>query len=317
MDELKVPNEFAPTYTCCTADCTTYWPDECSEVIDPVGTRPWFANLFDLNRNNYAIAVAAGPALLSFILFYLDNGITWHLIYSPRHQMQHGDSYNWDLFLNGFCNLINGLLGLPWLVATTVPCIVHLNNLTEKDKDGNVLGVQETRLTGLISHSLVGLSLLFLPAMKLIPMPVLLGVFLFMGLSSLPGIDFWLRFLLFFQQPSLYKKEPFTKYMEMRRYHMYTVCQMMFFAGVFVVQNTKAIAIVFPFMTLMCIPGRLWLLPKIFEGWELLLLDGEEEEIQEWINEKERVTTDRLVANMEPLSVRVLVDDGSDSESSQ
>jgi hypothetical protein len=317
MDELKVPNEFAPTYTCCTADCTTYWPDECSEVIDPVGTRPWFANLFDLNRNNYAIAVAAGPALLSFILFYLDNGITWHLIYSPRHQMQHGDSYNWDLFLNGFCNLINGLLGLPWLVATTVPCIVHLNNLTEKDKDGNILSVQETRLTGLISHLLVGLSLLFLPVMKLIPMPVLLGVFLFMGLSSLPGIDFWLRFLLFFQQPSLYKKEPFTKYMEMRRYHMYTVCQMMFFAGVFVVQNTKAIAIAFPFMTLMCIPGRLWLLPKIFEGWELLLLDGEEEEIQEWIDEKERVTTDRLVANMEPLSVHVFVDDGSDSESSQ
>jgi hypothetical protein len=123
-------------------------------------------------------------------------------------------------------------------------------------------------------------------------MPVLLGVFLFMGLSSLPGIDFWLRFLLFFQQPSLYKKEPFTKYMEMRRYHMYTVCQMMFFAGVFVVQNTKAIAIVFPFMTLMCIPGRLWLLPKIFEGWELLLLDGEEEEIQEWIDEKEKLLSE-------------------------
>ena len=56
------------------------------------------------------------------------------------------------------------------------------------------------------------------------------------------------------------------------------------------VQNTKSIAIAFPFMTLACIPGRLYLLPKIFEGWELLLLDGEEEEIERFVEEKESVT---------------------------
>ena len=56
------------------------------------------------------------------------------------------------------------------------------------------------------------------------------------------------------------------------------------------VQNTKSIAIAFPFMTLACIPGRLYLLPKIFEGWELLLLDGEEEAIERFVEEKESVT---------------------------
>lgn len=291
-EQLKVPDAFEPTFTCCTSACTTYWPDECSDLAAPVGRRSWFANMFDLNGKDYAIVVAAGPALLAFVLFYLDNGITWHLIYSPRNNLQHGDSYNWDLFLNGFCNMINGMLGLPWLVATTVPCIVHLNNLTEKDKDGKVLKVQETRLTYFFSHLLVGLSLLFLSAMKQIPMPVLLGVFLFMGLSSLGGIDFWKRFQMFFQQPSLYAQTPFTKYMKQSRIHMYTVAQIIFFAGVFIVQNTKAIAIAFPFMTLMCIPGRLWLLPKFFEGWELMLLDGEAEQIEEWIEKKERVVND-------------------------
>mmetsp|Transcript_6075 Transcript_6075/g.11510 ORF Transcript_6075/g.11510 Transcript_6075/m.11510 type:complete len:606 (+) Transcript_6075:215-2032(+) len=291
-EQLKVPDAFEPTYTCCTADCTTYWPDECPDLSAPFGTRSWFVKMFDLNGKDYAIFVAAGPALLAFVLFYLDNGITWHLIYSPRNKLQHGDSYNWDLFLHGFCNMINGLLGLPWLVATTVPCIVHLNNLTEKDRDGKVVKVQETRLTYLFSHLLVGLSLLFLTAMKKIPMPVLLGVFLFMGLSSLGSIDFWKRFLMFFQQPSLYDETPFTKYMKLGRIDMYTIVQLIFFSGVFLVQNTKSIAIAFPFMTLMCIPGRLWLLPMFFEGWELMLLDGEAEQIEKWIEKKERLVND-------------------------
>ena len=287
MAELKVPDEFEPTFTCCTSDCTTFWPDECEEQAEPVGTRTWFAEMGDLNGKSWAPFAAAGPAMLAFILFYLDNGITWHLIYNPSNNLQHGDSYNWDLLCNGFCNLINGLLGLPWLVASTVPCIVHLNNLSERDSEGRVIKVQETRLTLLFSHALVGLSLLFLPAIKKIPLPVLLGVFLFMGLSSMPGIQFWNRFLLFFQQPSKYPKTPYTKYVDTGRIHLYTFLQICFFMGVFLVQNTKSIAIIFPFMTLMCIPGRLYVLPRFLKGWELLLLDGYEEDIDEWLAIKE------------------------------
>jgi len=234
--------------------------------------------------------MAAGPGILVFVLIYLDNGITWHLIYNPNNNLQHGESYNWDLFLNGAFNLMSGMLGLPWLVATTVPCIVHLNNLAEKDSKGNITTVQETRLTGLIAHVLVGVSLLLLKLLKMIPMPVLLGVFLFMGLSSMPGIQFWNRMLLFIQQPSMYPETPFTKYVETKKIHLYTFLQILFFCGVFIVQNTKSIAIIFPFMTLLCIPGRLFLLPKFFEGWELLLLDGENEQIDEWIHLREDTT---------------------------
>lgn len=293
MTGLNVPDKFEPTYACCTADCTSFWPDDCEELLEtgPAGTRAWFADLGDLNGKTYAPFLAAGPALLAFVLFYLDNGITWHLIYNPSNKLQHGDSYNWDLFLNGFANMVNGLLGLPWLVATTVPCIVHLNNLAEKDSKGDVMYVQETRLTYFFSHLLVGLSLLFLSALKLIPLSVLLGVFLFMGLSSMPGLQFWNRFLMFFQQPSMYPETPYTKYMSKGRIHKYTVLQIVFFCGVFLVQNIKVIAIAFPFMTLLCIPGRLYLLPKFFEGWELLLLDGEEEKIAEWVEAKETSET--------------------------
>jgi hypothetical protein len=296
MQRLNVPERFEPTFNCCNADCTTFWPDECETQLEPYGTRPWFADLGDINGKAWLPFAAAGPALLSFVLFYLDNGITWHLLYNPSNNLQHGEAYNYDLFLNGFVNMINGLLGLPWLVATTVPCIVHLNNLTEKDEKGKNV-VQETRLTYLFSHLLLGLSLLFLPVLKLIPLPVLLGVFLFMGLSSMPGIQFWGRILLFFQQPSRYVETPYTKYLRPGRIHLYTFFQILFFCGVFVVQNVKAIAIIFPFMTLLCIPGRLILLPRFFEGWELMLLDGEEKEIEEWIELKEGQNAVRVGTN--------------------
>lgn len=201
---------------------------------------------------------------------------------------RHGEAYNYDLILSGFFNFVNGLLGLPPLVATTVPCIVHVNALSVKDRDGNILDVQETRLTHFFSHLLVALSIFALDALKLLPLPVLYGVFLFMGLSSLSGIQFWGRFLTFFMQPSKYPETAFSKYMTKKRVHMYTLIEMCFFGLVFFVQNTKAIAIAFPLMTFLCIPARLFFLSRVFEGWELLLLDGDDIEIDRWIALKER-----------------------------
>ena len=75
-----------------------------------MGTRPWFAKLWDFNGKGYTPILASIPALLAFVLVYLDNGITWHLVYSPDNHLQHGESYNWDLFLNGSFNMINGKL---------------------------------------------------------------------------------------------------------------------------------------------------------------------------------------------------------------
>ena len=172
-------------------------------------------------------------------------------------------------------------------MASTVPCLVHVNNLAEKDSKGRIVTVQETRLTGLIAHALVGFSLLVLKLLKLIPLPVLLGVFLFMGLSSMPGIQMWQRMLMLMMQPNKYPDTPYNKYMKTSRVNLYTFWQMVFFSGVFLVQNTKSIALGFPFMTLLCLPGRLFFLSRIFENWELLLLDGESEQIEEWIALKE------------------------------
>ena len=147
---------------------------------------------------------------------------------------------------------------------------------------------------------MVGLSLLVLKVLQLLPMPVLYGVFLFMGLSALPAMQFWNRILLRLQQPSRYPDTVFNRYMDKPKVHLYTVLQLVFFGLVFFVQNMPAISIVFPFMTLLCIPGRLYLLPRFLEGWELLLLDGDDEDIGEWVSKKRRAMNSlRFAADIE------------------
>jgi HCO3- transporter family len=288
VETLAVPDKFEPTYQCCDSSCSTFFPTDCSDQATSAGARPWFANLSDLNGKGYIPIAAAGPALLAFLLVFLDCGITWHLILHPSHKLAHGEAYNYDLILVAICNLINGCLGLPWLVATTVPCLVHLHALAEKDSNGKFVSVQETRLTGLAAHLLVGVSLALLNLLALLPMPVLYGVFLFMGLASLGTIQMWDRILLWFQQPSLYLNTPYTKYMEKKRIHYYTLCELVMFGLIFVVQNIPAISIIFPIMTLLCIPTRMFLLPRLFAGWELELLDGDDTDIARWVELKEQ-----------------------------
>uniref|UniRef100_A0A7S1V1S3 Bicarbonate transporter-like transmembrane domain-containing protein n=1 Tax=Grammatophora oceanica TaxID=210454 RepID=A0A7S1V1S3_9STRA len=286
-ETLNVPSRFQPTFSCCDSTCTTYFPDECEDQAEAYGTRSWFVDYGDINGKVWTIFFAAVPALLAFLLCYLDSGITWHLINHPSHKLKHGDAYNYDLILVGFFNCVNGMMGLPWLVATTVPCITHLHALAEKDKNGNIVHVHETRLTHFLSHALLGLCMLFLGMLKYIPRPVLKGVFLFMGLAALPSIQFWQRLLNFLREFTRQPDHPYKEYVSKRKVHLYTILQIIFFAGVFTVQNFKAIAIVFPFMTLLCIPGRLYFLPNFFEGWELALLDGSDEDIEEVAHAKE------------------------------
>ena len=86
---------------------------------------------------------------------------------------------------------VNSMLGLPWLVASTVPCIMHITAMSERTKEGVTTSLQESRLTGLLTHVLVLAMCFALKVIKLIPLPILYGVFLFMGLVALPAQQLW------------------------------------------------------------------------------------------------------------------------------
>jgi len=297
LQELNVPAKFEPTFTCCTSDCKSYWPEQCPELEEPWGKRPWIVDLFNLGGKGYIPLLCAGPACLAFVLVWLDNGITWHIANHPSNKLSHGEAYNYDTCLSAMQVIVNGLIGCPWLVASTVPCVLHITALSEKSKDGNTISVQETRLTGFFVHTLIFCTIFALNLLKVLPLAVLYGVFLFMGLVALPAQQFWQRLQLFCMQPSKYPETPYTKYMPKKRVHLYTFLELIMFGIVFTVREIKTIAIAFPLMTLACIPVRVYLLPRIFSAWELLLVDGDPDDITEWCRRKELAQRGEYIAD--------------------
>jgi len=278
-ERLNVPNNFAPTMLCCTSSCDTLFPNECPDVTEPWGRRPWLVNIFNLNGKSWVLMAAAGPAFLAFLMVSLDNGVTWHLLYHSSHKVMHGPAYNYDSLVSGVSICINSLLGLPWVVGSTTPSVNHLHALSEKTAGGKIASVQETRLTGLFIHSLVTASIFALPLLKLVPIPVLYGVFLFMGIVSLGTNQFYHRIKILFMQPSKYPKEPYVEEMAHKRMHLYTIIQLAILVTMWVVKDIKIITIIFPVVIVSCVPIRLYLLPKIFTSDQLVFLDSDEDMI--------------------------------------
>jgi len=61
--------------------------------------------------------------------------------------------------------------------------------------------VRETRLTGIISHVMIGLSMFLLPyPLSYIPAPVLDGLFLYVAITAVFGNQLFDRILLFFTE---------------------------------------------------------------------------------------------------------------------
>ena len=125
-----------------------------------------------------------------------------------------------DMFIVGLMMGVCSLLGLPWCVAATVLCLGHVDSLkmdTESSAPGETpqfLGVRyywlyrilyahirvlrEQRVTGICVFLLTGLSVKLAPILKFIPMPVLYGVLMYMGVNTLNGMQFIDRMLLMF-----------------------------------------------------------------------------------------------------------------------
>lgn len=69
----------------------------------------------------------------------------------------------------------------------------------------------EQRLTGLLVSALVGISVLAGGWLRLVPMAVLFGVFLYMGISALGGIQFWDRCILLFKPVKHHPQMPYVR----------------------------------------------------------------------------------------------------------
>ncbi|XP_053320563.1 electrogenic sodium bicarbonate cotransporter 4 [Spea bombifrons] len=242
-------------------------------------TRPdrgWF--VFPFGKNPWWIYLASAlPALLVTILIFMDEQITAVIVNRKEHKLRKACGYHLDLFWVGVLLAVCSFMGLPWYVAATVISIAHIDSLkmeTETSAPGEqpqFLGVREQRVTGIIVFVLTGISVFLAPVLKYIPMPVLYGVFLYMGVASLNGIQFWDRCKLFLMPAKHQPDYAYLRHVPLRRVHLFTLVQIVCLAVLWILKSTVA-AIIFPVMILGLIMVRK-MLDWVFSQHDLAWLD--------------------------------------------
>ncbi|KAL3041174.1 hypothetical protein OYC64_019394 [Pagothenia borchgrevinki] len=230
--KLIVPTEFKPTR-----------PDR-GWLVMPFGKNPW-----------WWYVASSVPALLVTILIFMDQQISAVIVNRKENKLKKGCGYHLDLFWVGVLMAVCSFLGLPWYVAATVISIAHIDSLkmeSESSAPGEqpqFLGVREQRLTGILVFVLTGVSIFLAPVLQYIPMPVLYGVFLYMGVASLSGIQFWERIKLYMMPPKHQPDFSFLRHVPLRRIHLFTLVQIICLAVLWVLKSTF-LAIIFPVMIL-------------------------------------------------------------------
>ena len=249
LETLDVPETFAPT-------------------ID----RAWFVNPLDAPA--WVIGLTPLPALLLTILIWTNQNITARLANSPDYRLTKGPAFHWDIAVMGGLVALMGLFGLPFVVGAVVRSLNHVKSLV-LEEDGKVVGVVETRLSNLAIHVLLGVALLvFLPLLGLVPMPVLFGMFLFMGVGTLGGNQFVQRMRLWLLDPSRYPPLHYLRAVPTKSVHAFTAIQLGCLAVLWIVK-ASIIGILFPFFLALLVPIRMTM-ARFFRAEHIALLDAEE-----------------------------------------
>ncbi|XP_065814033.1 LOW QUALITY PROTEIN: sodium bicarbonate cotransporter 3 [Labrus bergylta] len=252
--KLNVPDRFEPTSN------TRGW------LISPLGTNPW-----------WTLLAAAVPALLCTILIFMDQQITAVIVNRKENKLKKGCGYHLDLMVVAVMLGVCSIMGLPWFVAATVLSISHVNSLKLESEcaapgeQPKFLGIREQRVTGFMIFFLMGCSVFMTSALKFIPMPVLYGVFLYMGVSSLKGIQLFDRIKLFGMPAKHQPDLIYLRYVPLWKVHIFTVVQMTCLIILWTIKASSA-AVVFPMMVLALVFIRK-LLDFFFTKRELSWLD--------------------------------------------
>ena len=249
--KLVVPDTFSPTWS------GRGW------LIPPFGVNPW-----------WSVLVAPIPAALGSILIFMDQHITAVIVNRKENKMKKGGGYHLDLLILAFTIVVNSILGIPWYVASTILSITHVKSLQMESETAapgesrKFLGIREQRLTAIIVFLLVGLSAFMTKLLGYIPMPVLYGVFLYMGINSLNGIQMFDRLLLFMMPKKYQPDYSYLRKLPLSRVHFFTLIQIICFVVLWLIQEFKSVSILFPIM-LVVIIGIRKLLDYVFTQYEM------------------------------------------------
>ncbi|KAF2984830.1 hypothetical protein EK904_014647 [Melospiza melodia maxima] len=228
--KLLVPRELKPT------NPARGW------IVFPFGANPWWVCL-----------LSAVPAVLVTILIFMDQQITAVILNRREYKLQKGAGFHLDLLCVSLLMVVTSVTGLPWYVSATVISLAHMDSLRKESATSapgehpEFLGIREQRLTGLAVFILMGVSVFMAPVLKHIPMPVLYGVFLHMGVTALNSIQLTDRVRLLLMPAKHQRDLAYLRHVPLRRVHLFTAIQLLCLALLWLLKSTVA-AIIFPVM---------------------------------------------------------------------
>lgn len=238
--------------------------------------RPWLVPLLDVP--GWLPFASALPAALVALLVFLDQNVTVRIVQSPQNALRKGSSYHWDLVVVGALVAACSCFGLPWLVAATVRSVNHVRALSVAEGRGasaRVTGAVENRLSPLLVHAFIGLSLLATGLLREVPMAVLYGLFLYMGVTSMRGNQFFERLRLWLTDPELFPETHYVRRVPVKVIHAFTAAQAACLALLWFVKSS-AVGILFPLFIALLVPVR-GLIARRVAPEHLEALDADEE----------------------------------------
>jgi hypothetical protein len=150
----------------------------------------------------------------------------------------------------------------------------HVRAMTEtkfnqETEEIEIVNVTETRLTGFVIHALIASSLLLLPVIQKVPIPVVSGVFLFLGRKLMSGNSFLQRFRDLFTEKIRLPSDHPIQMLGRKRMGLFTLIQVLCLMGLWAFKQNPSTAIFFPSVIGLLMVIRSKLLPKIFTEEEL------------------------------------------------
>jgi len=240
--------------------------------------RGWFISPVQ-NIQVWAMFAGILPAMLLYVLLFMETSIC-QLIMLDKTKGVKGVGVHLDIVLLSGLNCLSSLFGGPWICAATVRAVSHVSALlvvstnVVPGESPKVIGVRDQRVSAFTVSVLLGLSVLMGPLLSLVPAAVLFGVFLYMGVSGMNGVQLFDRMKLFLMPVKHHPRVSYVKYVKTWRMFLYTFIQVIGLAILWAVKSSPA-AIAFPFFVVGMVPLRKSL-KFLFTPRELEMLDGPE-----------------------------------------
>ncbi|XP_013124861.2 solute carrier family 4 member 1b (Diego blood group) [Oreochromis niloticus] len=244
--------------------------------------RGWLINPFGEHKPFpvWLMFASCIPAVLVFILIFLESQITTLIVSKPERKMVKGSGFHFDLLVLVGMGGLSAIFGVPWLSAATVRSVTHANALTVMSKGPKpvIEKVMEQRISGIVVALLVGLSVLMEPILKMIPMAALFGIFLYMGITSLNGIQLWDRIQLLLIPKKYHPNEPYATRVSTGRMHLYTAIQIVCLGVLWLVKSSQ-MSLALPFVLILTIPLRMFMTGHLFTILEMKCLDADDAKV--------------------------------------